>query len=107
MNWDGQLHLIGIYKIENSITGEVYIGQSRDIHERWRHHRRNAFAKDKVRKYALYRDMRRYGMDKFSFAVIEECSQFKLDERENYWIEFYNNRVHLYNMKMPQGVVKR
>jgi group I intron endonuclease len=99
--------LIGIYKIENKITGEIYIGQSKNIEARWQSHRRNATAKDKVRKYALYREIRRYGIDSFEFSVLEECPQFKLDERENYWIEYYSNKIHLYNIKMPKGAVRK
>lgn len=99
--------MIGIYKIENKLTGEVYIGQSKNIEARWQSHRRNAFAKDKVRKYALYRDIRRLGINNFSFDVLEECSQFKLDERENFWIEYYNQTRHLYNILVPKGVVRR
>lgn len=99
--------MTGIYKIENIVTGEVYVGQSKDIDVRWAHHRRNALAKDSVRKYALYRDMRRYGFSSFTFSVLEECSEFKLNEREAYWIKYYNERVHLYNILVPKGVKRR
>ena len=99
--------MIGIYKIENIVTGEVYIGQSTDIDVRWAHHRKNAMAQNKVRKYALYRDMRRYGYSSFTFVVLEECSSFKLNEREDYWIEYYSKKVHLYNIKIPKGATRK
>lgn len=95
--------MTGIYKITNKTTGECYIGQSVNIHNRWEQHRRNAVAKAKVRKYALYRDMRRYGINNFAFEVLEECSKFKLDEREQYWIIYYSKLGHLYNLKFPEG----
>ena len=99
--------MIGIYKIENKITNEVYIGQSRDIQARWMSHRRNAIAKDKVRKYALYRDIRRYGFEAFDFSVLEECTQFQLNDKENYWIEYYSHITHMYNISYPKGVERR
>lgn len=99
--------MVGIYKITNKITNECYIGQSTDIHARWAQHRRNAVAKDNVRKYALYRDMRRYGYSSFEFEVIEECKKSELDEREDYWIAKYSIDFHLYNILYPQGAMRR
>lgn len=99
--------MVGIYKITNKITGEAYIGQSTDIKARWAQHRRNAVAKDKVRKYSMYRDMRRYGYTAFEFEVLEECSQFKLDEREEYWIKQYSDKIHLYNITYPKGAIRK
>ena len=34
--------------------------------------------------------IRKYGVDAFIYEVIEECPLEKLDEREKYWITFYN-----------------
>lgn len=99
--------MTGIYKIENILTGEVYIGQSKNIERRWQQHRENMVAKTTVRKYGLYRDMRYWGIKNFSFDVLEECSQFALDEREAYWIRHYAAKVHCYNIKMPEGVERR
>lgn len=99
--------MIGIYKIENKLTREVYIGQSRDIERRWQQHRDNHVAKTKVRKYPLYRDMRHYGIENFSFEVLEECSEFMLNEREEYWIAHYAAKVYCYNIKFPKGVNRK
>lgn len=96
--------MVGIYKIENTVTGEVYIGQSRDIQKRWAAHKSNYLAKSKVRKYPLYRDMRRYGIDKFTFTVLEECTTAQLTYKENFWIAYYAERVHCYNILYPGGV---
>lgn len=99
--------MIGIYKITNKLTGETYVGQSTDIEARWAQHRRNATAKNKVRKYALYRDIRRYGYSAFEFEVLEECTKFQLDDKENYWIRFYSDKVHMYNILYPKGAIRR
>lgn len=99
--------MTGIYKITNKITGECYVGQSTDIHARWAQHRRNAVAKEKVRKYALYRDIRRYGYSAFEFEILEECKKSELDARENYWILYYSERGHMYNLLYPQGATRK
>ena len=65
--------MIGIYKIENLVNGKCYIGQSKYIEKRWTDHKSNAFnsiQKDQY-KYPLYRAIRKYGLENFSFEVIE------------------------------------
>lgn len=85
--------MIGIYKITNLINGKVYIGQSIDIIRRWRSHRTSYQTEDKV----LYRAMRKYGLENFSFEVIEECDREMLSERELYWIKKYDSYNNGYN----------
>ena len=93
--------MMGIYKIENLINGKVYIGQSRDIKIRWRAHKDFAFKQyknDGQRYYLhLYNAIRKYGLENFSFEVIEETSADKLNEREIYWIKYYNSYENGYN----------
>lgn len=82
--------MIGIYKITNIINGKVYIGQADDINRRWYHHKYYYQVKDNL----IYRAMRKYGIENFSFEVIEECSIEALDEREIYYIEQYNSYIN-------------
>ena len=83
----------GVYKITNIITGEFYIGSSKDIKQRWADHKRLSRWKRQPNS-KLYKDMASYGKDKFIFEVIEETADLK--EREQYWIEYlkpaYNDR---------------
>ena len=82
----------GIYKITNKINGHSYIGLSKDIEKRFSEHKSKAIhsnKKDDLDK-ALYRAMRKYGIDNFSYEIIEECPKEKLKEREIYWISYYN-----------------
>lgn len=88
--------LTGVYKITNKLTNETYIGKSKNVRVRWREHARSAARLD----YALYSDIRHYGIDNFTFEVIEECSEFVLDRQEKYWIKFYLERGdRLYNIR--------
>lgn len=82
----------GIYKIENLINGKVYIGQSISIKNRWQAHKTDGFnPNNKCYDRPLYRAFRKYGLENFDFSVIELCSSEKLNEREIYWISYYNS----------------
>lgn len=85
----------GIYKIENNINHKVYIGQSTNIELRWRHHRSPDPTIRSI--YPLYRAIDKYGIENFSFDIIEECKKEELDEKEIYWINFYNSFNEGYN----------
>lgn len=75
----------GIYQIKNEINGKIYIGKSVNIFKRWQSHKDNA--KDKKEKSYLYLAMRKYGIENFSFSILEEIPENKLDEREKFWIK--------------------
>ena len=73
--------MMGIYKIENLVNGKIYIGQSINIERRWQGHRKGI--KSRVDKEKpLYRAMNKYGIENFSFEVLEECEEEELDEKE-------------------------
>ena len=83
--------MCGIYKITNLCNGKSYIGQSVDIEARWRKH------KTCTLDYAISRAFRKYGLDNFEFTIVEECSKEQLNERECYWINYYDSFFHGYN----------
>lgn len=92
--------IIGIYKITNKINGHMYIGQSTDIQRRWWEHATDAFQpSDNEYDTIFYRAIRKYGWDNFDKEIIEQCTAEKLDEREIYWISYYNTYedTHHYN----------
>lgn len=86
--------MIGIYKITNEISGKTYIGQSINISRRLNQHKRH------IGKNPMYEDMEKYGLENFSFEVIEECSIDELDDKEIYWIKQYNSFENGYNMTL-------
>lgn len=83
--------ICGIYKIENLINHKVYIGQSSNIERRWSKH------KSVQEKHSIHLAFDKYGIENFSFEVIEECPIEKLDEREIYWIDKYDSYNNGYN----------
>lgn len=90
--------MIGIYKIENLLNGKVYIGQSINIEERWKQHKYKAFNTNEVGyNSAIHQAFRKYGLENFSFSIVEETSIDQLDEKEKYWINHYNSYNNGYN----------
>jgi group I intron endonuclease len=64
----------GVYMIKNLKNEKLYIGQSKNIPERWKSHVRTAYnKKQKSYKYQLYREIRYYGIENFQFLVLERC----------------------------------
>lgn len=90
----------GIYKITNKINNKSYIGKSTNIEERWQYHKMRYNDKKEWDKL-LYKAFRKYGLENFSFEIIEEVDNLeKINEREKYWIEYYNtfNKEKGYNL---------
>ena len=82
----------GIYKITNLINGHSYIGESINIERRWKEHKSIPY------KASIYDAFQKYGIENFSFEIIEECSIEEFFEREKYWISFYDTYKNGYNM---------
>ena len=92
--------MVGIYKITNQCNGMIYIGQSNDIARRWAEHRRKMNSKDTQ----LYQAMREFGIENFSFEVVEECELTELNDKEKFYIEKYNAIADGYNMSTIENV---
>lgn len=77
-----------IYKITNKLNGKIYIGQTiKSLEERFQKYCCGTSAKD----------IRKYGKDNFTIELIEEVETDKLNEREVYWISFYDSYNKGYN----------
>lgn len=90
--------MIGIYKITNKLNNQCYIGQSVNIENRLYKHKLIPFNVN----YAEYNNqihtaIRNFGIENFNFEIIEECEKEKLNEREVYWISFYDSYKNGYN----------
>lgn len=82
----------GIYGIENTFNGKVYIGSSVDILSRWRYHlyalRGNRHQRTKQGKTShLQAAWNKYGEKNFRFYVLEVCSIEDLINHEQAWID--------------------
>ena len=87
--------IIGVYKITNTATNDSYIGSSKDVRSRWAVHKCKSTWKNYPNKQ-LYKDMMKYGVDKFELQILAEVEPEYLKEAEQKFIETlkpaYNNR---------------
>ena len=93
----GKNDVCGIYKITNQKTGECYIGQAVDVRQRWYSHAKCGIGIDTPQGNKLYAAMLEYGLDDFSFELLEECNGNELDAKEKYFIELYQSNIYGYN----------
>lgn len=101
------MDICGIYKFENLETHQVYIGQSKNIYQRYGAHYKDAFTKSAREKSGSKIDQALYERpDVFEFTIIEQCEENQLNERENFWIKYYNSQNNGYNVLLPKSVVQ-
>lgn len=81
-----------IYKITNDINDKVYIGMTtRNVELRWKEHLRHS-------SQLIDAAIQQLGKEHFKIEVIEECSEEEVDDKEIYWIKFYNSYEEGYNV---------
>lgn len=86
---------VGIYKITNQYNGHCYIGQSRAVRARWREHIRASQDKNDVAYwYPLMCAFRKYGVENFTFELLEETKVSELSDREKFYMQLYNATGH-------------
>lgn len=77
----------GIYKI-TSPTNKVYIGKSKNITQRKNNYKSSL---DKIKTQTrIYNSIKKYGWEKHTFEIVEECEVSELYCRERYWQDFYD-----------------
>ena len=90
----------GIYKFENLINHMVYIGQTNNLSERYKRHRRNISYSDRTED--IYQAFREFGFENFSYEILEEFEEFnqeKLNDLECFYIKKFNSlKPNGYNM---------
>lgn len=90
---------IGIYKITNIENQMCYIGQAVNIAERWKQHIKRGIGAEAPTRNKLYPAMLEKGVENFTFEIVEECERSKLNEREDYWQEFFHAKDFGYSIK--------
>jgi group I intron endonuclease len=76
----------GIYKV-TSPTGQIYIGQSTNIEQRFEHYKRYSSC-HKQRRF--YDSLHLHGAKAHTFEIVEECAKADLDARERYWQDHFD-----------------
>ena len=85
-----------IYKITCTISGKIYVGQTRQkLGTRISQHKCDS----KKAKAGIDAAIRKYGWGNFTVEIVETCTLEKLNEREKYWIAELDCRApHGYNL---------
>lgn len=88
-----------IYKVTNQENGKIYIGQTiQTLNERKNKH----YYKARQEEYTTHfiNALRKYPEEVFIWEIIDEAETKKaLDEKEKYWIAYYNSVEKGYNTK--------
>ena len=91
------MKISGIYAIVNCENGKRYIGQSSDIEKRRKKHFED-LENGCHPNIHLQKSYIKYGKENFEFSIIEECDRYLLNEKEKYWIKYFNSKDDGYNM---------
>ena len=79
-----------IYIIKNDINDKVYIGQTANPEQRWEQY--CSLVKHKPNAQVITKAMKKYGIEHFTMSILES-NVINYDEREKYWINYYNSIV--------------
>ena len=94
----------GIYKIVNTVTGSCYIGSSANLYKRLSEHLRVLRLNEHYNAY-LQRSWNKYGEESFIAEVLELCSEGKLLEREQFYIDSISPEFNICKVAgSPRGV---
>jgi hypothetical protein len=89
----------GIYKITNLENQMCYVGQAVNIADRWRQHIKRGIGAEAPTRNKLYPAMLSIGAHNFTFEIIEECDRNLLNEREDYWQDYFKAKEFGYSIK--------
>ena len=89
----------GIYKLTEIATGKCYVGQAANIADRWKQHIKRGVGADTPTRNKLYPAMIAAGPENFTFEIVEECDRTLLDEREDFWQDYFKAKEFGYSIK--------
>ena len=78
---------MNIYKLTNTKNGLVYIGKTSNVSKRIYKHK---FLSSKGVERPFYDAIRQYGIEAFKLEVLEDVEDDVANEREKYWISYYD-----------------
>ena len=93
----------GIYKITNILNGKCYIGRSTSVRKRLTDHIKSAIGISTIADQYIHQVMRKENLWNFRFELIEECDKDKLNEREKYYIDFFQTADTTYGYNQKAG----
>lgn len=86
-----------IYKWTNTKNNKCYIGQTCYPNRRHNDHIKSIYRKGGG---DFVKALKKYGLESFTYEVIETVDESKLNEREIYWINYFDSFRNGYNMTL-------
>lgn len=94
----GDKTITGIYKLTNTVENKAYIGQAVDIAARFKQHIKRGLGAETPLKNKLYPAMMDYGVENFTFEILQQCDRSELNDREKFWIDYFDTKTYGYNV---------
>ena len=86
------------------VNNKKYIGQTINSLEYRRQQHFRESRNPNRRNYYFHNAINKYGEDNFIFEEIDSaCTQKELDEKERYWIKYYNSNNKDYGYNLDSG----
>lgn len=89
----------GIYKITNIQNQMCYVGQAANIADRWKQHIKRGIGAEAPTRNKLYPAMLEFGVENFTFEIVEEVDRSQLNDREDYWQDYFHAKDFGYSIK--------
>lgn len=87
-----------IYLVTNIINGKQYVGKTYSTPEqRFKEHVKDSYKNKQRYMSAFHKAIKVYGPDSFKVTTLETCDISCINDREMYWINYYNTYKNGYN----------
>lgn len=84
--------IIYIYRYKNLVTNNSYIGKTNNVERRHREHISESQNPNHHCYNTLFcKKIRQYGIENFELSILEEANETNWQERERYWIKYFNS----------------
>lgn len=99
---ENKTRISAVYKIVNEVTGDFYVGSSKDVDKRWSEHKRPSVWKQQPNS-PMYKDMQKYGVDKFRFQILAPVMEEYLTQVEQEFIDLLHPTYNTNCAKVTDG----
>lgn len=90
----------GVYVITNTNNTKIYIGETTNLESRFIEHLRRLLSNRHVNEH-LQNAVNLYGIDSFTFDILEFCDSIDTKKKEHYWVSHLHalDKTKGYNIK--------
>lgn len=70
-----------------------------NIADRWKQHIKRGIGAEAPTRNKLYPAMLEFGVENFTFEIVEEVDRSQLNDREDYWQDYFHAKDFGYSIK--------